>query len=213
MCKYNPHIADLFWITSDAGKVDELINLLMYFIDRIENVQYKNPNPTEIQEIPNSYDPKSGTAYYFTEKGNQLREMPTYKADIEKEKNKKKEVYSVDDEQCRKKYLLVSFGGYSYILLWFCPLHGHSYGSHLIDGAEGRKDPFCSLVKYMPDMPDELFYDFACSLSEYCLNREPDLFKNTRFWHDLFHSNRSYMWYQLQVNKSGRIGWYKLRDL
>ena len=112
--------------------------------------------------------------------------MPTYKADIEKEKNKKKEVYLVDD-QCRM-YPLVSFGGYSYILLWFCALHGHSYGFHLIDGAEGRKDPFCSLVKYMPDMPDELFYDFACSLSEYCLNREPDFFKNTRFWHDLFHA-------------------------
>ena len=86
MCKYNPHIADLFWITSDAGKVDELINLLMYFIDRIESVHYKNPNPTQVQEIPNSYDLRSGTAYYFTEKGNQLREMSTYKADIEKEK-------------------------------------------------------------------------------------------------------------------------------
>ena len=187
MHKYNAHIADLFSIASDAGKVDELISLLMYFIDRIESVHYKNPNPTEVQEIPNSYDPRSGTAYYFTEKGNQLREMPTYKADIEKEINKK-EVYSVDDDQCRKKYPLVSFGGYSYILLWFCPLHGHSYGFHLIDGAEGRKDPFCSLVKYMPDMPDELFYDFACSFSEYCLNREPDLFKNTCFWHDLFYA-------------------------
>ena len=52
MHKYNPHIADLFWIASDAGKVDELINLLMYFIDRIESVHHKNPNPTEVQEFP-----------------------------------------------------------------------------------------------------------------------------------------------------------------
>ena len=77
MHKYNPHIPDLFWIASDAGKVDELINLLKYFIDRIESVHYKNPNPTEVNEIPNSYDPRT-TAYYFTEKGNQLRQMPTY---------------------------------------------------------------------------------------------------------------------------------------
>ena len=183
MHKYNPHIPDLFWIASDAGKVDELINLLMYFIERIESVHYKNPNPTEVNEIPNSYDLRRGT-----EKGNQLRQMPTYKADIELEKKKKKDVYALEDQECRKKYPLVSFGGYSYILLWFCPLHGHSYGFHLIDGAEGRKDPFCSLLKYIPEMPEELFYDFACSLSEYCLNREPDLFKNTCFWHDLFHA-------------------------
>ena len=188
MRKYNPHIPDLFWIASHAGKVDELINLFKYFIDRIESVHYKNPNPTEVNEMPNTYDPRTGTAYYFTEKGNQLRQMPTYKVDMEKEKRKKKEVYTLEEEECRKKYPLVSFGGYSYILLWFCPLHGHSYGFHLIDGAEGRKDPFCSLLKYIPDMPDELFYDFACSLSEYCLNREPDLFKNTHFWHDLFHA-------------------------
>ena len=37
-------------------------------------------------------------------------------------------------------------------------------------------------------MHKELFYDLACQLSEYALNREPELFKNTRFWHDLFHA-------------------------
>ena len=89
MHKYNPHIPDLFWIASDTGKVDQLINLFMYFIERVESVHYKNPNPTEVNEIPNSYDPRRGTAYYFTEKGNQLRQMPTYKADIELEKKKK----------------------------------------------------------------------------------------------------------------------------
>ena len=32
------------------------------------------------------------------------------------------------------------------------------------------------------------FYDFACSANEYALNREPAFFKNTRFFHDIFHS-------------------------
>ena len=41
----------------------------------------------------------------------------------------------------------------------------------------------------MKRMPQDVFYDFACNLSEYALNREPDLFFSTRFWHDLFHSS------------------------
>ena len=92
------------------------------------------------------------------------------------------------DEACRKKYPNVSYGGYGYIFLWFCPIHGQCYGSHLIDGGEGRKDPFSSLLKYLPTAPQDIFYDFACQYSEYCLNREPQYFLNTRFWHDLFHS-------------------------
>ena len=40
----------------------------------------------------------------------------------------------------------------------------------------------------MKRMPQDLFCDFACNLSEYALNREPDLFFSTHFWHDLFHS-------------------------
>ena len=48
----------------------------------------------------------------------------------------------------------------------------------------------------------DIYYDFACQLSEYCLNREPELFKNTRFWHDLFH----FIGHLCGVNfKSGRV--------
>ena len=76
------------------------------------------------------------------------------------------------------------------MFIWFCPIHGHMYGFHLIDAAEGRKDLFSSLFKYKEEMPDDIFYDFTCSLSEYCLNRAPSLFANICFWHDLFHSVR-----------------------
>ena len=51
-------------------------------------------------------------------------------------------------------------------------------------------------------MPEDIYYDFACQLSEYCLNREPELFKNTRFWHDLFH----FIGHVCGINfKSGRV--------
>ena len=47
---------------------------------------------------------------------------------------------------------------------------------------------FISLMEVKEEMPGHIFYDFACGLSEYALNRAPSLFANTRFWHDLFHS-------------------------
>lgn len=104
-------------------------------------------------------------------------------------KAKKQKNYDLPevDEACRKMYPKVSFGGFGYMFLWFCPIHGHSYGFHLIEGGEGRKDPFHSLTKYCKEAPEHIFYDFACQLSEYCLNREPKFFCCTRFWHDLFH--------------------------
>ena len=71
--------------------------------------------------------------------------------------------------------------------LWFCPIHGHCYGFHLIAGGEGRKDPCSSLFKFMPTTPTDIFYDFTCQLSEYCLNGEPQYFLHIRFWHDSFH--------------------------
>ncbi|MDA8031990.1 MAG: hypothetical protein MPK62_12885, partial [Alphaproteobacteria bacterium] len=103
---------------------------------------------------------------------------------------------------CLQKFSGVSYGGYGYMFIWFCPIHGHTYGFHLINKAEGRRDPFCSLYKFLEDMPKHIFYDFACSLSEYALNRAPELFRFTRFWHDLFHA----IGHKCGMNfKSGRI--------
>jgi len=74
------------------------------------------------------------------------------------------------------------------MMLAFCPTHGHVYGFHLIHGGEGRKDVLAALYKYKETAPKELYYDFACNLGEYCLNRQPKFFEDCRFWHDLFHS-------------------------
>lgn len=90
-------------------------------------------------------------------------------------------------QPCRKNYLKTNSRGWSFCFLFFCPMHGHCYGFHIINGAEGRKDPFSALLKYLPVAPKLLFYDFACSLSEYALNREPGYFENTEFCHDVFH--------------------------
>ena len=91
-------------------------------------------------------------------------------------------------QPCTKNFKKANVQGWSFCFLFFCPKHGHCYGLHLISGSEGRKDPFAALLKYLPVAPKLIFYDFACSLSEYALNREPGYFQNTEFCHDVFHS-------------------------
>ena len=149
------------------------------------------------------YNPSSGTAYYFTTSGAQLCQLPRYEVCADdKEKNANFDDFPEVDQAYRKMLPRMSRSGFGYLFLWFCPVHGHSYGFHLISGGEGRKDPFCSLFKYYQTMPEHIYYDFACQLSEYCLNREPELFKSTRFWHDLF----NFIGHLCGINfKSGRI--------
>ena len=184
MRRYNTQISDLFALSIKSSSTAVLPPFFRYLTEKVKSIHYGDLQPTPVEEIEGTYDPRTGTAYYFTASGNQLRKMPQYEKNSKDNKNREPR----RDQDCRKVYPTVSHGGYSYILLWFCPIHGHSYGFHIIDGAEGPKDVFSSLLKYKEDMPQELFYDNACHLSEYCLNREPALFEDTRFWHDLFHA-------------------------
>ena len=172
MKKYSKEVTGLLSSAIQNNAVPTVVSFLIHLVNRIENLHHSRNRPTPaVDEILNSYDPRKGVAYYFTETGNQLRKMLGY-----------------EEVGCTKKYPGVSYGGFGYLFLWFCPIHEHSYGFHLIAGGEGRKDPFSSIFKYKPDAPQELFYNNACQLHAYCLNREPAFFMNTRFWHDLFHS-------------------------
>ena len=148
---------------------------------KIHSADNQTPTP---EAIPGTYDPSSGVAYYFSPSGEQVRKLPEY---LLKGKKLSKTYDETPEEPCLKEFPSVGKGGYSFMFLWFCPVHGHCYGFHLIPEAEGRKDAFASLLKYLPDPPQHIFYDFACGLSEYSLNREPDYYKNVRFFHDIFH--------------------------
>ena len=186
MKNYSKEVTGLLSAAIENNAVPTVVSFLVHLVNRIENLHHSRNRPTPpVDEIPNSYDPRKGVAYYFTESGNQLRRMPGYE---EVGGSKNYDDPPEVDPGCTKNYPGVSYGGFGYLFLWFCPIHGHSYGFHLIAGGEGRKDPFSSIFKYKPDAPQELFYDNACQLHEYCLNREPAFFMNTRFWHDLFHS-------------------------
>ena len=170
------------------GSIRLVTEFWEYVQKKVEKLHKDSNRPSPpFARIPNTYDPSSGSAYYFTEHGEQICEMPEYRVSGRITTANYDEPPVVDGV-CYKKFPRAHTAGFGYLFLWFCPIHGHAYGFHLIQGGEGHKDPFSSLYKYLETPPKDVFYDFACQLSEYCLNREPELFKNTRFWHDLFHA-------------------------
>ena len=180
-------IAKLLHYSWNNGTTQIVTKFIQHLIEIVNEVHMNDLPPVEPQPIPGSYYPPNGIAYYFSPTGEQLRRLPKYKV-VKTSKTPNFDDNPLVDKQCTKNYPGVSHGGYGYMFVYFCPIHGHSYGFHLINGSEGRKDAFAALYKYKKTMPEHLFYDFACQLSEYCLNREPHLFINTKFWHDLFHS-------------------------
>lgn len=184
--KFAPEVATL--LHAVKGMRSLLIVVCEFFLCLMEQIMstHLEPRPSVLcSEDEGLYNPTSGTAYYFTEAGKQIRKMPNY--EITRQTKVHDDEPTVD-KACQKYFPQISFGGFGYLFLFFCPLHGHCYGMHLVSGlGEGRKDPFAALFKYTETPPKEVFYDFACQLQEYILNREPSFFKNTRFWHDLFH--------------------------
>ena len=59
-------------------------------VDEIKRVHENNRPSPAVNPLPNSYNPSSGTAYYFTPSGVQLHQLPTYEVcadDKEKDAN------------------------------------------------------------------------------------------------------------------------------
>ena len=53
---------------------------------------------------------------------------------------------------------------------------------------EGREKGSCQFFNFIFESSTAIiFYNFACSLEEYCFNRESGYFGNTKFYDDIFH--------------------------
>lgn len=72
------------------------------------------------------------------------------------------------------------------VFTFFCE-HGVCLAFFILPNAEGRDEAYSFIVSYFVLAPEIIIYDFGCSLEEYCLNRSPDFFKNTRNFIDRFH--------------------------
>ncbi|KAH3799822.1 uncharacterized protein LOC127838876 isoform X1 [Dreissena polymorpha] len=104
---------------------------------------------------------------------------------------RKRGVYTADgrkrtkDDMCRKlakghPRLLPG------IFTLYC-LHGICYGFEVMRFCESPDVPFTLLRTRFPTAPKMVVYDNACSLHEYCLNRDPVFFKHTQFKVDSLH--------------------------
>ena len=153
--KFNKQIPKLLHLVQVNDCMEFVTAFLLELIDMTLKVHQDDYIFSPPSPIPGTYNPASGIAYYFSPTGEQLCLMP----DLQVNKTSTRKNYDVNpliDGQCNKIYPSVSYGGYGYMFIWFCPIHGHTYGFHLIDGAEGRKDPFSSLFKYKEEMLDDI---------------------------------------------------------
>lgn len=179
------HISD--FLSTIGPEIDDLLrqaneflpsicDFIYYLCTFIFSVHQNDPPMKPASPIDGSYDPEGGVCYYFSEGGKKVRQLPKY-------------AISDYKETCRKNFSKIGKHGWGYLFIWSCAEHGHVYGFHLIAGSEGRKDPFSSAIQYMENAPDHIYYDYGCAFSDYCLNREPDFFKQTQFWIDEFHGH------------------------
>ena len=103
--------------------------LITWVIDRIKFVhQYNHIKPAP-EPMEGSYYPPGGTAYYFTESGQQLRKLSKYDCDSGFNKHTNYDEANIVDRQCNKDFPSVSMGGYGYMFVWFCGQHGYVMGS------------------------------------------------------------------------------------
>eukprot|EP00111_Clytia_hemisphaerica_P020287 TCONS_00059786-protein len=177
--KYNPALGEFIKSFYDGSVIhSDVKSLLRYLCVRLRDSESLYTLAEPAVEIPDSYNPsRLGRFYYFSETGQQIRTNREFSVE------KKNETSST----CSKYYPTVAKRGSTFLFLWFCPAHGHCYGGHMVNGSEGRKDAMCSLYTHLPQPPEIIFYDNACQLEEYSLNREADFFRITRFYHDHFH--------------------------
>ena len=61
-----------------AWVVEVIEKSWLVLLEVIEKIHMMDRPTPDIEEIPESFDPRKGHAYYFTESGNQLRKRMTY---------------------------------------------------------------------------------------------------------------------------------------
>nr|XP_047137215.1 uncharacterized protein LOC105847614 isoform X3 [Hydra vulgaris] len=184
---FSPALARLVELSSNYNNTPsgDIVLLKHYCCNFVKKIHFVDVQPQNAEVIKDTYNPpRFGRAYYFEKHGCQIRKMRMFSVDKSSNNNLFDDIPS---EICNKLFPQVSKKGVSFLFLWFCPMHGHCYGFHIIPGSEGRKDPHASLYTHLEVAPKNIVYDFACSLSEFCHNRESGYFKDTSFFHDVFH--------------------------
>ena len=72
MRRYNTQISDLFALSIKSSSTAVLPPFFQCLTEKVKSIHYGDLQPTPLEEIEGTYDPRTGTAYYFTASGNQL---------------------------------------------------------------------------------------------------------------------------------------------
>ena len=84
MRRYNTQISDLIALSIKSSSTAVLPPFFRYLTEKVKSIHYRDLQLTPVEEIEGTYDPCTGTAYYFTASGNQLRKMPQYEKILRK---------------------------------------------------------------------------------------------------------------------------------
>jgi hypothetical protein len=187
LSSYRPELVNILSTISSDDESLLIRDVCDYVMSRCKAVDAATVEYPQAVPQPLSYNPpKNGRFYAFSPTGEVVRDLPPFHIDLRGRGDK----YSKYDDMCSCGGCEKAFDNRSnaitYQFLWFCGLHGHCYGGHIMIN-EGRKDPAFSLYQYCPKPPRVVAYDFGCSLEEFALNRMSGFFKRTRFYHDIFH--------------------------
>ena len=173
-CSFAADASPLAALLNESQSVNKSHQEVFYFIkylaNRVEELRACSVPPEDPLPLQASYNPrKIGRFLYFSESGCQVRSPRLFARD-----SATKGIYDEvpAGQACHKSYGRSHKNAPAYIMFFSCPVHGHCFGGHIIDGKEGRKDPSYALYTHLPKAPSILFYDFACSLEEFNLNRE-----------------------------------------
>ena len=88
MRRYNTQISDLFALSIKSLSTAALPPFFRYLTEKDKSIHYRDLQPTPVEEIEGTNDPRTGTAYYFTASGNQLWKMPQYEKNLKDNKNR-----------------------------------------------------------------------------------------------------------------------------
>jgi hypothetical protein len=97
-----------------------------------------------------------------------------------------KTIINGSENTCTKNYQSAAKLGAGILLFW-CAKHRLCIGFLLLESAESCEYVYTTLVTRFKVIPKTIIYDNACNLSEYCMNRAPHLFMNSKFLVDAFH--------------------------
>ena len=124
--EYGTHLSNTLKISIDCGFGSTCANFYKYLLHEVTRVHSNDAAVLPHNEALRAYNPEEGIAYYFTEHGGQIHRQPEFAV---QQVSKTYDDEPIADAKCCKKFCSASYGGYSYIFLWFCPFMDTHMGS------------------------------------------------------------------------------------